>query len=95
MPSNKNAFTRYKILDELLSNRHHSYTLDDLTSEVNNQLAELSIETVTRRCIEKDIAYLKGENSPFLADIESYTVDVSVRNKTVKKRCVRYADSRK
>ena len=30
MPANKNAMTRYKILDDLLSNRYHNYSLDDL-----------------------------------------------------------------
>lgn len=35
MPANKNAMTRYKILDDLLSNRYHNYSLDDLTEEVN------------------------------------------------------------
>ena len=34
MPANKNAMTRYMILDELLSNRYHNYSLDDLTEEV-------------------------------------------------------------
>ena len=33
MPANKNAMTRYKILDELLSSRYHNYSLDDLTEE--------------------------------------------------------------
>ena len=41
MPANKNAMTRYKILDELLSNRYHNYSLDDLTEEVNKRLAEM------------------------------------------------------
>ena len=36
MPANKNAMTRYKILDELLSNQYHNYSLDELTEEVNN-----------------------------------------------------------
>lgn len=31
--------TRYKILDELLSDRYHDYTLDDLTNIVNYRLA--------------------------------------------------------
>ena len=31
MPANKNAMTRYKILDDLLSCRYHNYSLDDLT----------------------------------------------------------------
>lgn len=40
MPKNKNAMTRYKILDELLSDRYHDYTLDDLTNIVNDRLKE-------------------------------------------------------
>lgn len=27
MPKNKNAMTRYQILDELLSNRYHNYSI--------------------------------------------------------------------
>ena len=27
MPTNKNAMTRYKILDELLSNQYHDYLI--------------------------------------------------------------------
>ena len=46
MPANKNAMTRYKILDDLLSNRYHDYSLDDLTSEESstpntNELVDL------------------------------------------------------
>lgn len=36
--------TRYKILDELLSDRYHDYTLDDLTNIVNDRLAVLDID---------------------------------------------------
>lgn len=46
MPANKNAMTRYKILDELLSCRYHNYSLDDLTEEVNKRLAELYPDTM-------------------------------------------------
>lgn len=61
MPVNKNAMTRYKVLDELLSSRYHNYSLDDLTEEVSNRLAELDPNTngVVRRTIEKDISYLE------------------------------------
>lgn len=90
MPVNKNAITRFKVLDDLLSNRYHSYTIDDIVDEVNNHLIDLGVEPVSRRCIEKDIAYLRGENSPFLADIESYSIDVYNGEKTVKKKCLRY-----
>ncbi len=41
MPVNKNAMTHYKIFDELLSNRYHNYSLDDLTDEVNIRLAKM------------------------------------------------------
>ena len=45
MPANKNAMTRYKILDELLSSRYHNYSLDDLTEEVSNRLADIDPDT--------------------------------------------------
>ncbi len=55
--------TRYKILDELLSSRYHNYSLDDLTEEVSNRLADMYPDThgVVRRTIEKDIYYLEYE----------------------------------
>lgn len=84
--------TRYMVLDKLLSNRYHNYTVDELLDEVNNHLDELSIEPIGIRCLEKDIAYLRGENSPFMAEIESYFVDVDNGKQTVRKRCLRYAD---
>lgn len=92
MPSNKNAFTRYKVLDELLSNRYQNYTIDDLVDEVNDRLADLSIEAVGKRCIEKDLDYLKGIYSPFLADIVSVPIDIYNGNKTVRRKCYKYAD---
>ena len=74
MPKNKNAMTRYKILDELLSNRYHDYTLDDLTDIVNDRLAVLGIEPIVRRTLEKDIQGLEYD-SDFLVEIERYTVN--------------------
>lgn len=95
MPVNKNAMTRYKILDELLSNRYHNYSLDDLTEEVCKRLEEMYPDTdgVGRRTIEKDINYLEYEG-PFLADIERYSVASynSEKHKTQSKRCLRYAN---
>ena len=93
MPANKNAMTRYKILDDLLSNRYHNYSLDDLTEEVSTRLTELypNSNGVVRRTIEKDIRYLEYEG-PFLVEIERYTVATYIpeRNKTVAKQCLRY-----
>ena len=39
--------TRYKILDDLLSNRYHNYSLDDLTEEVNLRLSEMYPDTLS------------------------------------------------
>lgn len=94
MPANKNAMTRYKILDELLSSRYHDYSLDDLTEEVNNRLADLYSDgnSVVRRTIEKDIHYLECEG-PFMAEIERYSVSAysKEKQKSYKKQCLRYA----
>jgi hypothetical protein len=94
MPANKNAMTRYKILDELLSDRYHDYTLDDLTEEVNNRLSELDKDSngVVRRTIEKDLRYLEYEG-PFLVEIERYTVQSydSQKQRSFTKQCLRYA----
>lgn len=96
MPANKNAMTRYKILDELLSDRYHCYSLDDLTEIVNDRLAEMGIEPVVRRSIEKDLHYLEYD-SEFLVDIERYTASGEEaydgeKQKEVVKHCLRYAD---
>lgn len=95
MPVNKNAMTRYQILDELLSNRYHDYSLDDLTEEVNRRLAEIDPDTngVVRRTIEGDIRYLEYD-SPFMVEIDRYSVSAYNidKQKSVTKRCLRYAD---
>lgn len=83
MPNNKNAFKRYLILDELLSDRMHNYSIQDLTRIVEVKLADDGLEGVSRRCIEKDIVDL--EYAPIYAEIERYKSEEG-------KRCVRYAD---
>lgn len=67
MPVTKNATIRYKFLDELLSDNHHYYTMADLTEKVNERLEDLGYSPVTKRCIEKDIEFLKER--PFMAPI--------------------------
>ena len=94
MPANKNAVTRYYILDNLLANRYHHYSTEDLRQLVNEKLMELDQEPVSRRTIELDLQYLEY-GGLFYADIEHYQVDVPSLNnpyKTVKKSCHRYAD---
>lgn len=92
MPKNKNAMTRYKILDELLSNRYHDYSLNDLTDEVNNRLSEINPEAdcISRRTIEKDIEYLEYKDPFKDVDIKRYHVP-SEKNGRMK-MCLRYAD---
>ena len=93
MPTNKNAMTRYKTLDELLSNRYHNYSLDDLTEELNARLNDMDIDSVTRRCVEKDIHYLEYEG-PFLVDIERYSAPgySKEKQKSFVKKCLRYSN---
>lgn len=49
MPKNKNAMTRYKILDELLSDRYRDYTLDDFTNIENNCLVKRECESTIKQ----------------------------------------------
>ena len=82
MPNNKNAVSRYKFIDELLSDRHHYYDIHDITEKCNKSLVNMGLSTVSQRCIEMDIKYL--EYAPFFADIERFRIDG--------KRCIRYSD---
>lgn len=94
MPSNKNALTRIVLLDKLLSDRYHSYSIQDLTDKLNLELPSFGQEKgVTKRCIEKDIEYLEYK-FPIVIDFERYTIDAYsfVSDKPYKKRCIRYAD---
>lgn len=70
MATNKNALIRYKHLDTLLSDRHHYYDINDLTEKVNQLLQDEGFQTVTRRCIEKDLVYLTER--PFCAPIKRF-----------------------
>ena len=92
MPHNKNVFRRLVALDELLSNRYHDYTMDDLVDGVNERLAEMGVEPVGQRCIEKDLEFITGANSPFLAEIEAEYKYKDIDFKTVRRKCYRYAD---
>lgn len=53
MLTNKNAMTRYRILNELSSNQYHNYSLDDLTEEVSTHLSEIypNMDGIVRRPI--------------------------------------------
>ncbi|MBO4589567.1 MAG: WYL domain-containing protein [Bacteroidaceae bacterium] len=81
MPTNKNAIIRYRYLDELLSDSHHYYNVNDLVDKVNENLRNNEYKEVGRRCIEKDLIDLEGL---FGAPIERY--------KENGKNCVKYAE---
>ena len=73
MPTNKNAYIRYKCLDKLLSDRHHYYDRKTLTEKVNDMLYDLKYEPVGKRTIEKDLESLMC--SPFNAPIKEIKKD--------------------
>ena len=82
MPKNKNAVIRYMFLDQMLSDRHHSYTCLDLLEGVNRRLELAGFPTVGgsrsdyehyiksgKRVIQLDILALT--ESPFNMDIDN------------------------
>lgn len=94
MPANKNALTRIVLLDKLLADRYHAYSIQDMTDYLERELPQYGQDGgVSKRCVEKDIEYLEY-NFPILIELERYTVDAHSLNtdKAYKKRCIRYAD---
>lgn len=94
MPSNKNALLRIVLLDRLLADRFHAYSIQDMTEYLNRELPQYGqTNGVCKRCVEKDIEYLEY-NFPILIEFERYTVDAySISaDKSYRKRCIRYAD---
>ena len=92
MPTNKNAMTRYALIDMMLANRHRAYSIQDITDTLAEKLIELGQDPVGKRCVEKDINYLEYD-SPFSIELEEYWVEASDKNgNPYKKRCIKYAD---
>ncbi len=95
MPVTKNSLTRYMLLDRLLSNRRHSYSIQDLTDILNEELRSYyGVKTVTKRQVEKDVRFLT-DDGPFGGELEKYKVDAPRKSGEgyYKKPCVRYLDS--
>lgn len=91
MPQNKNAITRYIILDQLLQHKY-GHTVKELTRLCNDELGYKGYEPVTKRCIEKDLLAMEGE--PFYAEIDR-TGSIPKEDKNGKARkvqLVRYAN---
>ena len=94
MPSNKNALTRIVLLDKLLADRYHAYSIQDMTDYLERELPQYGQDSgVTKRCVEKDIEYLEYK-FPILIEFERYTVDAhsTATDRAYRKRCIRYAD---
>ena len=94
MPSNKNALTRIVLLDKLLADRYHAYSIQDMTDYLERELPQYGQDGgVSKRCVEKDIEYLEY-NFPILIEFERYTVDAhsAATDRGYKKRCIRYSD---
>lgn len=94
MPSNKNALTRIVLLDKLLADRYHAYSIQDMTDFLERELHKYGQKGgVSKRCVEKDIEYLEY-NFPILIEFERYAVDAhsAITDRVYRKRCIRYAD---
>lgn len=86
--------TRIVLLDKLLADQYHAYSIRDLTECLNRELPQYGQEGgVSKRCVEKDIEYLEY-NFPIPIDFCRYTVDAhsAATDRPYKKRCIRYAD---
>ena len=81
MPSNKNAVIRYMYLDQMLSDRYHKYTCEDLFHKVNERLEIAGYPTIGgdksdydryiksgKRVIQLDLQAL--QETPFNMEIE-------------------------
>lgn len=93
MPANKNAMTRYALLDHLLQDRRKNWSIQDMTDYLAEHLPEYNCEPVTRRMVEKDLHYLEYD-SPFDVEFERFKVDAPTKtgDGVYKKPCLRYAD---
>ena len=91
MPTNKNALERYFIIDELLSNHYHNYSVEDIREECEYRLSDkYENYKIGVRQIQKDLKFLSDEG-PFCADIEEYFFDGENKNgRVIQKRGLRY-----
>lgn len=85
MPITKNAYFRYKILDNCFRNTAKRYFIDDLIETINRALEETDPDTngISRRQVLADIAFM-GSSRGWNIDLE--------RRKDGKRVYYRYAD---
>lgn len=71
MPRTKNALERLRVLDKLLSeNVKRRYPVKKILDLYNEELIQIGIGAVTRRCLEKDIEWLKENGVKVRSDKE-------------------------
>ncbi len=85
--------TRYALLDKLLQDRRHNWSIKDMTEYLNEHLSDYGQGPVTKRTVELDINYLEW-NSPFEVEFERFKIDAPTESGdgVYKKPCLRYAD---
>lgn len=91
--------TRYALLDKLLQDRRHNWSIKDMTEYLNEHLPDYDPSTqkkrtaITKRTVEMDIKYLEWD-SPFDIELERFKVDAPTESGdgVYKKPCLRYAD---
>lgn len=69
MPTNKNAYLRYQILDRCFRNKHRRFNIDDLVDFVSQELGY----NISLRQIREDIANLRL--GPYYAEIDAVKYD--------------------
>lgn len=91
MAENKNAYTRYLILDECLKNQFARYTLKILLEKLNEKLTEKGLKPIGRTQFHKDLNYLEYDlGAPIIREQESQSKRIlyedpnfSIRNQTI------------
>lgn len=93
MAENKNAYTRYLILDECLKNKYTRYTLQGLLAKINEKLQEKGLKSIGRTQFYKDLNYLEYDlGAPIIREQEGQSKRIryedssySIRNQTLDK----------
>lgn len=93
MSENKNAYTRYLILDDCLKNQYARYTLKSLLAKINEKLEEKGIKPIGRTQFHKDLNYLEYDlGAPIIREQDGKSKRIryedssfSIRNQTLDK----------
>lgn len=84
MPVVKKRDLRFKILNDCFRNPYREYTIDDLVEECNKVLRRNNEQEVSKRTIQNDIEYLRGE---------PYYIELKKNFRSGHKALFRYADT--